>query len=232
MTVPQTAMVFAAGIGTRMRPLTETRPKPLIKVAGKPLIEHAFDVLREARVPRAVVNTHYLADQMADYLKGSVDPAVQIAHEPVLLETGGGIKAAEKLLGTEPILAMNADVVWRGSGVISRLAAAWDAERMDALLLLVPREAAIGHRGRGDFDLDASGRLVRRGNAPLASYVYASVQILKPEPVYGWPETAFSLNAVWDQLLAKGRCWGVVFEGQWCDVGYPEALPLAEEVLA
>lgn len=223
---PDALMLFAAGFGTRMGALTATRPKPLIKVAGRPLIDHALALVEQAGVPRTVVNTHYMAEQVHAHLAGR--NAVQISHEtPEILDTGGGLRHALPLLGTGPVFTLNSDAVWTGANPLSELAAAWDPERMDALLLLVERDAARGHAGRGDFLHAADGRL-RRG--PGA--VYTGAQILKTEAVAEYPEDVFSLNAVWNRMLAGGRLFGALHAGGWCDVGHPGGIAEACAMLA
>jgi MurNAc alpha-1-phosphate uridylyltransferase len=224
-------MVFAAGLGTRMGALTRDRPKPLLEVAGKPLIAHALDLARDAGVPRAVVNTHAHADQMQAWLVAHA-PQVIVSHEPVLLETGGGLKQAAPLLGPGAAYTLNADMVWRGGNPLATLAAAWDGARMDALLCLIPRAAAVGHGGPGDFFLGECGRLIRRGDAPAADFVYTGAQILDLAAMEEFPHGVYSLNKVWDALLARGRLCGVVHPGGWVDVGRPEGLALAEAELA
>lgn len=235
--VPRTAMVMAAGLGKRMRPLTATRPKPLVEVAGKPLIDHVFDRLRSAGVERAVVNVHYLADVLEAHLvhrvKG-IEIAVSDEREQ-LLETGGGLVKARDLLGDEPILCVNSDNLWIDGPIdaIVQLASMWDAARMDALLLLVPLAKAHCHPGRGDFHLDARGRIVkRRAPGRLAPFVYTGVQILNPAIIRDTPEGPFSTNLFWQRAIDDGRAWGVVHEGLWFDVGNPRAIGVTEALLA
>lgn len=228
---PQAAMIFAAGLGARMGALTRDRPKPLLTVRGRTLIDHALDLAREARIPRVVVNAHAHADQLASHLAATA-PEVRVSQEPVLLETGGGLRAALPLLGPGPVFTLNADMVWRGPNPLVDLAGAWEPAWMGALLVLVPRAAAIGHAGAGDFEIDAAGRLSRRGVAPEASLVYAGAQILDTAALAPFPPGAFSLNLVWDALLAEGRLFGLVWRGGWVDVGRPEGLALAEAELA
>lgn len=225
---PRAAMVFAAGLGTRMGELTRTRPKPLIEVAGRPLIDHALDLVRAAGPERVVVNTHAHAGMLAAHLAGT---GAILAHEPELLETGGGLKAALPLLGPGPVFTLNADMVWRGPNPLEALAAAW-APGMGALLALIPREAAQGHGGAGDFTLDAAGRVARRGAAAAAPYVFAGAQILDPAVLDRFAPGKFSLNLAWDALLAEGRLHGLVWRGAWVDVGRPEGIALAEAELA
>lgn len=223
--MPQAALLFAAGFGTRMAPLTDTRPKPLIEVAGRALLDHAIDLCHGAGLRRLVVNTHYRAEQIAAHLEGR---GVAISHEhPEILETGGGLRAALPLLGPGPVFTLNTDAIWTGPNPLSALAAAWDGARMDALLMCVPRAAAIGHAGPGDFDRDAEGRLGRGG--PL---VYGGVQIVDPARLAEIPDRAFSLNILWDRAAAEGRLHGLRHPGRWCDVGRPESIPLAEALLA
>ena len=229
--IPQAAMIFAAGHGTRMGALTRDRPKPLLTVRGRALIDHALDLTRAARIPRVVVNAHAHADQLEAHL-ARVAPDVRIAREPMLLETGGGLRAALPLLGSGPVYTLNADMVWRGPNPLLALAEAWDPAQMGALLALVPRAAATGHMGAGDFEIDAAGRLTRRGQAPAAALVYAGAQIIDTEALDRFPDGAFSLNLVWDALRAEGRLFGLVWTGGWVDVGRPEGLALAEAELA
>jgi N-acetyl-alpha-D-muramate 1-phosphate uridylyltransferase len=235
--VPETAMVMAAGLGKRMRPLTATRPKPLVEVAGKPLIDHVFDRLRAAGATRAVVNVHYLADQMEAHLKARVkDIEVVISDErKQLLETGGGLVHARALIGDAPFLCVNSDNLWVDGPIdaIRQLAAAWDEERMDALLLVVPLARAHNHPGQGDFRLDALGRIVeRRKPGRLAPFVFTGVQILSPRVIRDWPEGPFSTNLFWNRALESGRLWGTVHQGLWFDVGSPGAIKATEAVLA
>ena len=220
---PRAAMIFAAGLGTRMGALTANRPKPLIEVGGRPLIDQALHHAKGAGADPIVVNVHYKADQLRAHL--AREP-VRIADETErLLETGGGLKAALPLLGPGPVWTLNSDAAWSGPNPLAALARAW-APGMEALLLLIPRERALGHAGRGDFDLDATGRLAR-GTA----FVYAGAQILRTEGLAEIPETVFSLNRLWDRAAARGGLFGLVHEGGWCDVGRPENLPLAEDLL-
>ncbi len=233
MRVPDTAMLFAAGRGTRMRHLTADRPKPLIPVAGRPLLDHALDMLMTGGVRRVVVNTHYLAPMISDHLADLIRAGtVTLSHEaPDLLETGGGIRNARELLGVGPIVTANTDAVFETSDPLGHLCADWPQAKVEARLLLVPRDAALGHPAPGDFFLGADGRLTRRGDAATAPYIYTGVQILDPGAVYTWPEHVFSLNVIWDGMIARGTLFGVVCPGRWCDVGQPESLPLAEGLL-
>ena len=220
---PRAAMIFAAGLGTRMGALTADRPKPLIEVAGRRLIDPALAYAKEAGADPIVVNVHYKADQLRAYL--APEP-VRIADETAqLLETGGGLKAALPLLGPGPVWTLNSDAAWSGPNPLAALARVWRPE-MEALLLLVPRERALGHAGTGDFILDPTGRLARG-----TSYVYTGAQILRTEGLAEIPELVFSLNRLWDRATARGGLFGLVHEGEWCDVGRPESLALAENLL-
>ena len=225
---PDAAMLFAAGHGTRMRELTATRPKALIKVAGKPLIDHALEQVTQAGVARSVVNTFYLGDQLAAHLHQRA--GVVVSPETTLLETGGGLRNALPLLGSDPVFTMNADAIYKGPNVLDFLARAWQPEHMDALLLLVPHARAIGHLKPGDFFLE-DGHLRRRANADHAPFIYASTQIIATDGLKDCPAEAFSLNLYWDQLIAKGRAFGIEYPGEWVDLGQPESIPLAEDLL-
>ncbi|HVJ03009.1 MAG TPA: nucleotidyltransferase family protein [Sphingomonas sp.] len=235
--VPETAMVMAAGLGKRMRPLTATRPKPLVEVAGKPLIDHVFDRLRSAGIKRAVVNVHYLADQMEAHLKARVkDMEVLISDERrQLMETGGGLVQARELIGDAPFVCVNSDNLWVDGPIdaIRQLAEQWDDARMDALLLVVPLARANSHPGQGDFRLDPVGRIVeRRKPGRLAPFVFTGVQILSPRVIRDWPEGPFSTNLFWNRAMEQGRLWGAVHQGLWFDVGSPQAIKATEAVLA
>ena len=229
--VPETAMVLAAGLGTRMRPLTNDRPKALVEVGGKALIDHLLDRLAEAGVRRAVVNAHYFADRLEGHLRTRAAPAVVISDErDELLETGGGLKKARPLLGEVPVLVANIDSVWIEAGrpALHRLADAWRPEAMDALLLLAPMDRAIGFDTPGDFFLEDDGRLRFRGEAAEAPFAFMGVHIAKPQVVDGEPDGPFSLSRVWRRLAARGRLAGVAFDGLWMHVGDPAARDAAE----
>lgn len=191
------------------------------------MIAHALNIARDADVDRIVINTHAHAAQMHAWLEAHA-PECLISHEPELLETGGGLKKALPLLDTQVAYTLNADMVWNGENPMRMLAEAWDARRMDALLCLVPRSKAVGHTGRGDFHLDPFDRVSRRGETALAPFVYSGCQILKLDLLRELPPRSFSLNTVWDQMLARGRVSGAVFDGAWIDVGRPEGIALAE----
>lgn len=222
--VPDALMLFAAGLGTRMGALTAQRPKPLIEVAGKALIDHALALCDGADVRQTVVNLHYLPDQIRAHLAGR---NVTFSDETdTVLETGGGLKKALPLLGPGPVFTLNTDAVWTGTNGLAELRKAWDPGLMNGLLLLVPKGNATGHSGAGDFDMDRHGRL-RRGR----DYVYTGAQILRPDGLAAMSEHVFSLNRLWDRMLAEGRLYGCVHDGGWCDVGRPESIPLAEALL-
>lgn len=223
---PFPLMVFAAGFGTRMGALTKDRPKPLIPVAGKPLIDHALGIASQAAVGRIVVNTHYRAEQMAAHLTGR---GTQISHEPVILETGGGLKAALPLLGDGPVAVLNSDGIWTGANPLAQLAKAWDPERMEALLLLLPLNRTLAHGPKGDFRLAPDGR-ISRGQGD-EDHVYIGAQILKTSRIAATPETVFSLNKPWTEMITAGTAFGLVHDGGWCDVGHPEGIAEAERLL-
>lgn len=228
-----TAMVLAAGLGQRMRPITDTCPKPLVPVGGRPLIDHALARLREAGIGRAVVNVHHLAGQIEAHLAGVEDPRITVSDErDALLETGGGVKRALALLGPE-FLVVNSDSLWTetGPGNVGRLVAAWDPDGMDALLLLADRES-LGYDGAGDFEVGPDGRLARRLPGTVAPAVYAGVAILKAASFADTPEGAFSLNLVFDRAIAADRLYGLRLDGEWLHVGTPDAIRAAEERLA
>lgn len=236
MTMPATAMIMAAGKGTRMMPLTADRPKPLVRVAGTTLLDHVLDLLRGAGVRRIVVNVHYLADQIEAHLAAHAgDFEVLVSDERGLLrDTGGGLVQALPLLGEAPFICINADN-WFAEGSdhpLERMAAAWDPARMDVLMLVVPFARAGNTQGQGDFDLDETGRLAREGPARPRPYVWTGIQILSPAIVRDPPGAVFSTNVFWDRAIAAGRCHGLVHTGDWFDVGYPEAIALTEAHLA
>jgi MurNAc alpha-1-phosphate uridylyltransferase len=227
----ETAMVLAAGLGMRMRPLTEKMPKPLVPVAGKPLIDRVLDRLAAAGVQRAVVNVHHLADQLATHLGARASPRITISDERAqLLDSGGGVLKALPLLGAGPFLIHNCDSIWTERTVsnLARLAGCWDENTMDALLLLAPAAASLGYHGRGDFALDADGRLRRRGGGESVPFAFTGVSVAHPRLFDGAPDGPFSLNRPWDTAIARGRAFGIVIEGHWMHVGDPAAVTAAE----
>lgn len=213
-------MLFAAGFGTRMGALTADRPKPLVSVAGKPLIDHALDLIAPLDL-RTVVNTHYKAEMIAAHLAGR---EITISDESAaILETGGGLKNALPLLGDGPVFTMNTDAVWHGPNPLPLLQKAWMPDDMDALLLCVPLQNAVGRTDTGDFTLGKDGAL-NRG----PGHVYTGVQIIKTDLLDEITETAFSLNLLWDKMHARGRLKGLNYPGRWADVGTPDGIALAE----
>jgi MurNAc alpha-1-phosphate uridylyltransferase len=234
-TAPRTAMVLAAGLGERMRPLTDKMPKPLVTVAGKPLIDHVLDRLAAAGVERAVVNVHYLADMIERHLKSRTKPQIVISDErEKLLDTGGGVVKALAAIGREPFIHVNSDTIWI-DGVkpnLERLTGAFDPATMDALLLLAPVSTSIGYPGRGDFTMAPDGRLTKRGERNIAPFVYAGAAILRPELFDDAPDGAFSLTTLFSRAEAVGRLHGLRLEGVWMHVGTPEAIKAAEAAIA
>lgn len=231
---PDTAMVLAAGLGTRMRPITETRPKPLVEVAGRPLIDHVLDRLAASGVDRAVVNVHYLADQIEAHLKDRASPKVTISDErDRLLETGGGVVHALPALGSGPFFLLNTDSLWVEGArpLLARLAEAWDDSRMDALLVVASIVSTSGYSGIGDFLLDADGRLSRRPERITAPFVYTGCGILSPRLFKDAPEGPFSLNTLFDRAIDAERLFGLRLDGLWMHVGTPEAITEAEQMI-
>jgi len=231
---PRRAMVLAAGVGVRMRPLTDRMPKPLINVGGRALIDHALDRLADAGVERAIVNVHHFADQVERHLAGRTRPQVAISDERErLLDTGGGIVKSLPALGDAPFFLINADTLWI-EGVrpnLDRLAAAFDPAAMDALLLLAPTATSIGYEGRGDYALAADGRLRRRGEREIVPFVYAGAGILARALFDAAPPGAFSLNRLFDRAEVQGRLYGLRLEGLWMHVGTPAAIDEAEAAI-
>jgi MurNAc alpha-1-phosphate uridylyltransferase len=234
-TAPRTAMVLAAGLGERMRPLTDRIPKPLVPVAGKALIDRVLDRLAAAGIERAVVNVHYLADLIEGHLKGRTKPQIVISDErEKLLNTGGGVVKALGAIGSEPFFHVNSDTIWI-DGVkpnLERLAEAFDPARMDALLLLAPVSTSIGYAGRGDFTIATEGRLKRRPERDVAPFVYAGAAVLRPELLKDAPAGAFPLTALFNRAEASGRLHGLRLEGVWMHVGTPQAIAEAEAAIA
>jgi len=230
----QRAMVLAAGLGTRMRPLTDTLPKPLVPVAGKALIDHVLDRLADSGVTTAVVNVHHKADQIEAHLKGRARPKIVISDErSELLDTGGGVVKALPKLGAAPFFHMNSDTLWI-EGVtpnLPRLGAQFDAVRMDILLLLASTATSIGYEGRGDFVMAPDGRLSRRPEREVAPFVYAGAAVLSPALFADAPQGAFSLNKLFDRASEAGRLFGMRLEGTWMHVGTPAAIKAAEAAI-
>jgi len=216
-------MLFAAGFGTRMGGLTAACPKPLIKVAGVALIDHALAIANDADIKTTVANTHYLPEMLTVHLK---DRNVILSHEPDILETGGGLRQALPHLGNDPVFTLNTDAIWTGQNPLKTLATAWDPEKMDALLLLIPPENAKGYTRSGDF-VQADDGTITRG----AGLVYTGAQIIKTNGLADIHDAKFSLHALWDQMYQTGRIFGVPHRGGWCDVGAPEGIKIAEQML-
>ena len=234
---PSHAMVLAAGLGKRMRPASDSLPKPLLRVVGKPLIDYALDHLAATGVHQVVVNTHYLGDliaaHVAEYAARQRGMTIHLSPEKVLLETGGGVARALPDLGDQPFFVLNSDTILRDGAVpaLARLAEAWDAARMDALLMLCAPERAVGHNRGGDFRLGDDGRPVRAIGAADAS-IFCGVQLLHPRLFRGAPSGAYSLNRHYDEAAAAGRLFAVQHDGWWYHVGTPQALAEAERKLA
>jgi MurNAc alpha-1-phosphate uridylyltransferase len=230
MTV-ESAMIMAAGLGSRMRPLTDTRPKPLIEVGGRALIDHSLDRLAAAGVRRVVVNVHYKAQMLRDHLAGRRDAEIVFSDESDrLLDTGGGAVKALPLFEGQPLFILNSDSIWIEQGVpaLARMQSLWDAAAMDALLLLARRDTSLGYDGKGDFRLDDASRLSRVPKDETSPYAYPGVQIVHPRLFDGMPEGPFSTNIAWNQAIRKGRLFGMVLDGIWLHVGTPEAVRAAE----
>lgn len=233
--VPDTAMVMAAGLGKRMRPLTATRPKPLVAVAGRTLLDRTLDHLRDAGIRRAVVNVHYLADAIEAHLKVR-DQGLEILisdEREKLLETGGGVVKALPLIDRDEFFVVNSDNLWVDGSVdtLKLVASRWDTAEMDALLLLVPYARAMCHSGQGDFHMDPAGRLRRRAHGRVAPFVYTGIQLVSRRLFDDPPEGAFSTNIFWDRAIEAGRLFGIVHPGLWFDVGTPQAVKRTEALL-
>ncbi|HQV02917.1 MULTISPECIES: nucleotidyltransferase family protein [unclassified Novosphingobium] len=233
--MPGTAMVMAAGKGTRMMPLTASKPKPLVEVAGTTLLDHVLDLLRGAGVGRIVVNVHYFADQIEQHLERHADDFVVVISDErdLLRDTGGGLIKALPLIPDDPFFCINADNWFADTPehALERMARAWDPARMDVLMLVVPFARAGNSQGQGDFDLDAKGRLSREGPKRARPYVWTGIQMLAKKVVCDPPAEVFSTNVFWNRAIAAGRCHGIVHQGDWFDVGYPEAITMTEAAL-
>jgi MurNAc alpha-1-phosphate uridylyltransferase len=222
--IPSAVMIFAAGFGTRMRPLTVDRPKPMVQLAGRPMIDHAIDLARDAGADRVVVNLHYKGELLRDHLRNT---AVRLVEEqPDILDTGGGLRHALPNLGPGPVWTLNPDAVWQGPNPLRFAAERWEPDRMDALLVCLAPEQVRGRIGPGDFHVTTDGRVSRGGDR-----IYGGVQILKTERLMEIPDEVFSLNRVWDLMMADSRCFACMYPGTWCDIGRPEALKIAEDIL-
>ncbi|MEG2311932.1 N-acetylmuramate alpha-1-phosphate uridylyltransferase MurU [Brevundimonas sp.] len=234
MTAPKTAMVLAAGLGTRMRPLTNDRPKALVEVGGRALIDHVLDRLVAVGVETAVVNVHWFADRLEQHLSKRGDIRIIISNErEALLETGGGLKKAKPLLGDDPVFVANIDSVWIDRGdALGDLVRLWNPQTMDAALLLARREGSIGFEGHGDFSRDEAGQLAFRGDRPSVPFAYMGVHITRPTYADNGPDGAFSLSPLWRASAQNGRLFGTVMDGDWMHVGDPQARNEAEAKLA
>lgn len=222
-----TAMILAAGLGKRMRPITDTLPKPLVEIGGRSMLDHALDRVSDAGIETAVVNVHYLADLVEARLATRSTPRIIVSDERgQLLETGGGIRKALPLLGADPFLLMNSDSLWLEGprANVGALIDAWDPARMDILLLLAASATSVGYDGYGDFNMAADGRLTRREERRMTPFVYAGVAILKPGLFADTPEGSFSLNLLFDRAIASERLFGLRLDGQWLHVGTPDAV--------
>jgi len=229
----ESAMILAAGFGTRMRPITDHTPKPLIPLAGRALVDHGIDRLVAAGVKRVVVNTHYKAPMMAEHLAQRHDVEIVLSHEETLLDTGGGVKNALKHLG-DAFYVINADVFWLNgrTPALIRLARAWDPARLDALLLVQRTTSAIGYDGVGDFLVDAVGRVRRRGEREVVPHLFAGIELLSRRFFDGAPDGVFSLNALWNKAIAAGRLEAIIHDGEWFHVGTPQGLAASEDRLS
>lgn len=230
-----TAMIMAAGKGTRMMPLTADRPKPLIEVGGVALLDHVLDHLRDAGIGKVIINAHYRAHQVEAHMAAKAsDFAVTISDErDLLLDTGGGLVKASPLIEDDPFLCVNADNWWTDeeTNAFTRLMAAWDDVRMDVLMLLVPLAGANNTQGQGDFDMDDAGRLSRREPEGQGAFVWTGIQMLSKRLITAPPSKVFSTNIFWDRAIHEGRCFGLEHEGLWFDVGYPAAIAATEQKL-
>ena len=232
--VSDTAMVMAAGMGKRMRPLTASMPKPMVRVKGKPLIDHALDRLADAGVTKAVVNVHYLADALEAHVLAREVPKVTISDErEELLETGGGLIKAQDLL-PDPCFCLNADNIWLDGpqNAFADLSARWEPDAMDALLLVVPHARAENFAGKGDFHMDALGRLSRRKPGRIAPFIYTGIQLISKRLLRDAPEGKFSTNILWSRAIEEGRLFGLSFTGMWYEVGTPQAIKPTEDALS
>jgi MurNAc alpha-1-phosphate uridylyltransferase len=232
---PKRAMILAAGLGKRMRPITATTPKPLIEVGGRALIDHGLDRLERAGVVEAVVNVHYLADLVSVHVAQRRRPAIVVSDErQKLLDTGGGVAKALAHFGTEPFYVLNSDSFWiEGARPnLDWLSSGWRDSDMDGLLLVASTVRTIGYSGRGDFRMDPAGRLVRRGEREVVPFVYAGAAILHPRLFADTPPDAFSLNLLFDRAIQAGRLFGVRLDGLWLHIGTPEAIGEAELTIA
>jgi N-acetyl-alpha-D-muramate 1-phosphate uridylyltransferase len=227
--MPDTIMIFAAGLGTRMAPLTDNLPKPLIKIAGVALIDHALKLTDTAGIEKIVVNLHYLPAQMKVHLQQR--PEVLSIHEEIPLETGGGLKNALPALGPSPVLTLNPDAIWTGNNPLVALRRAWEPKKMDGLLMLIPQAQALAHTGPGDFTVSNEGLVARCGDNPAAPFVYTGAQIIKTAHLADIDLPVFSLNLLWDKMIRNRRLFGIEHRGCWVDLGHPGGIAVAERIL-
>ncbi len=227
------AMILAAGLGTRLRPVTDTRPKPLVMVNGRSLLDRILDHLVVYGIEEVVLNIHYRGDMIIDHLTGRSHPVWKTVREKTLLETGGGVKNALPYLGDDPFFVINGDILWKEGpeSCFTHLAGHWDERRMDAIMLLQPAARAIGYDGQGDFFLDQNGIPRRRQEREVAAYVFAGIQILHPRLFHDSPSDAFSVNLLLDRAIASGRLRGIPHSGAWYHIGTPQSLAETEMVL-
>lgn len=216
-------MLFAAGLGTRMGALTADKPKPMVEVAGRPLIDYALDLTKGQPLNPPVVNLHYKADILRDHL---ADRSVVFSDETDLLrDTGGGLRHALALLGTNPVVTLNTDAIWNGPNPIAQLLNAW-RDDMEGLLMLIPTAQVLGHKGKGDFVIDDTGRLTRQ-----PGHIYSGLQMIRTDGLAEIADNVFSLNRLWDNAIARGTLHGITYAGRWCDVGQPDSIPIAETLI-
>lgn len=218
-------MLFAAGFGTRMRPLTDALPKPMIPVAGRPLVDHALDQTVGLPVDRIVANLHYKPAKLAEHL--AARDVTTVLEQPEILDTGGGLRNALPHLGQGPVFTLNSDSIWKGPNPLALLRDAWRPDEMDALLMCIPVAQTHAYSGQGDFEIDPGGRL-HRGHG----HVYSGAQVIKTDRLQEIDTTSFSLNILWDLMSAQNRLFGIRYPGHWCDVGHPGGIGIAEALLA
>ena len=233
MTDIKRAMILAAGFGVRLRPITDTTPKPLIKVLGRTLIDRTIDRLHEGGIDTFVVNIHHLSEQIQKHLEKRIDVKILFSLEKKILETGGGIKKSLTKFGNEPFFACNGDTLWLNGtqNAVDRMVRQWDADKMDALLMLHSTVNAYGYEGLGDFDLNPLGMLSRRLEGEVSPYLFTGVQILHPRLFKSAPEGPFSLNLLFDKAIERSKLYGIVHDGEWFHVGTPKALKEAEDYM-
>jgi MurNAc alpha-1-phosphate uridylyltransferase len=217
-------MIFAAGFGTRMKHLTRDRPKPMVCVDGRPMIDHALALARDLPAETIVANLHYKPEILAAHLKGT--GVRTVLETPDILDTGGGLRNAMPLLGNPTVMTLNPDVIWHGPNPLKLLETAWEPDVMDGLLMCIPNDRSVGHQGRGNFVIDGSGRITRGDGV-----IYGGAQIIKTERLMDIPDEVFSLNRLWDILIAENSLYAMEFDGFWCDVGHPDGIAEAEKLL-